>query len=58
MDAGRPVRSLLWEVAVVGPGRWQYDGGGWVGIRIFRRQDLGLDTRSRTHFLNEWVVWV
>lgn len=58
MDAGRLVRSLLWEVVVVGLARQQCDGGGWVGIRIFGNQDPGRHTRYQKHFLNEWVAWM
>lgn len=58
VDAGTSVRSLLWELVVVGLGRWQCDGGGWVGIRIFGKWDLGPHTRSQKHFLNEWVAWM
>lgn len=58
VDAWRPVRSLLWEVVVVGPGRRHCGGRGWVGIRIFGKQDPGQYTRFQKHFLNEWVDWM
>lgn len=48
VDAGRPVRSLLWEVVLAGLRRWQGDGGGgaWASESLGGRIP-GLDTSSQ-----------
>lgn len=46
MDAGRPVRSLLWEVVVVGLRRGAvWWGDGWAPESL-RGRIPGLDTRQ------------